>query len=251
MASIAKIINTQIDDINTMYGIDKTNLVNLMGIDVEPTVEYTKLLLHFNDSYTDASSSNHSVTNNGNTFSNSTKKLGSHSTYFSGSSYLTLPDSDDWNVGSGEFTVDLWYRFTEDKFTCFVSQYTMGQNSNNGWNFAYRSDSHKLMFNYSNTGSNHTTKESAVWNPTLDTWYHLALVRSGDTYIFFADGQNIGSGALTGTIYDSSRSLFIGSNDYNFSTGGYWYPHGYMDELRIVKGVAKWTSNFTPPTSEY
>lgn len=213
------------------------------------TDSYTKLLLHFEG---DRSLSGHTIVPYTEMeVRNSEKKMGKGSMYFNGSSYLRIEDSDDWSFGSGDFTVDFWYNFIEDKFSHFVGQYTMGYNVNNSWNIAYRSDTHKLMFSYSTTGSDYTTIESNIWTPVLNTWYHIACVRNNNTLTFYVDGQSKGSYTLNSNIADSNKYFFIGRNNYNFTTGGYWMLKGHMDELRISKGVARWTSNFTPPTSEY
>jgi len=213
------------------------------------TDSYTKLLIHFD---IDRGLSGHSVTSYGEMeIRNSKKKMGDSSMYFNGSSYLMLPDSEDWSFGSEDFTIDFWYNFIEDRFSHFVGQYTMGYNVNNSWSAAYDYSTHKLRFEYSTTGSDYHSILSDVWTPVLDTWYHIAYVRNNNTFTFYVDGQAKGSYTFNASIADSSKSFFIGRNDYNFTTGGYWMLKGYMDELRISKGVARWTSNFTPPTSEY
>lgn len=252
MAGIADILNTPINQVDKIFSVSKADMGDIMGVDIPSEVDAnTKLLLHFNNSYDDSSTSTHSVTNVNNTFSDTIKKFGSYSTYFTGSSHLELPDSDDWAFGSGDFTIDFWYRFSEDTYSYFVGQYAMGDNNNNSMCFVYRPDTHVLELQYSTTGSNYANISSASWTPTLDTWYHIAYVRSSETLMFFIDGQLLSSSTLTATFNNSTRALMIGYNNYNFSTGGHWYPHGYMDELRISKGIARWTSAFTPPTSEY
>src|SRR3990167_55175 len=72
---------------------------------------YTKLMLHMENNVTD-SAAGKTVTNNNATFSNSAYKMGSYSGVFNGSNaYLSLADSDNWNFGSGDFTIDFWVRF--------------------------------------------------------------------------------------------------------------------------------------------
>jgi len=211
--------------------------------------QYTTLLIHADG---DASDSGHGLTfESSPIFDNSVYKFGSNSICLANGPYLELADSDDWDFGSGDFTIDFWYNFVTDKYTYFVGQYVMGDNNNNSWAFSYRSDTHKLMFSYSTTGSDYHTLETGTWSPTTGIWYHLALVRHNDILTYYVDGQSIITKTLDVTIANSGRKLHIGKNDYNFSTGGYWYPDGYIDELRIVKGTAAWTSNFTPPTAPY
>ena len=72
---------------------------------------YTKLMLHMENNVTD-SAAGKTVTNNNATFSSSVYKMGGYAGVFNGSNaYLSLADSDDWNFGSGDFTVDFWVRF--------------------------------------------------------------------------------------------------------------------------------------------
>ena len=62
----------------------------------------------------------------------------------------------------------------------------------------------------------------------------------------FINGTQIGSTVTAGGIINATDTLFIGSNP---NPGDYW--KGSMDEIRISKGIARWTSNFTPPTKQY
>ncbi len=67
---------------------------------------YTKLMLHVDNNVTD-SAAGKTVTNNNVTFTNSVYKMGGYAGVFNGSNaYLSLADSDDWNFGTGNFTVD-------------------------------------------------------------------------------------------------------------------------------------------------
>lgn len=70
--------------------------------------QYTKLLLH-GESLADSSSYSRAITSSGVTVSSAQSKFGGSGLFFSGSSYLSLADSDDWNFGSSDFTVDLWF----------------------------------------------------------------------------------------------------------------------------------------------
>lgn len=88
---------------------------------------------------------------------------------------------------------------------------------------------------------------------TANTWQHFAAVRSGSTVTLYLDGTSVGSGTSDGnTTTDGSGTFdyFIGCLDYD--NGGYRFPAGgYIDEVRVTKGVARYTANFTPPTAEF
>ena len=84
----------------------------------------------------------------------------------------------------------------------------------------------------------------------IDTWYHITYVRNGSNFYIFIDGDSTGLVELTAIgnndLGNISAPLIIG----NDGAGGA-YISCYIDEFRISKGIARWTSNFTPPTSEY
>jgi hypothetical protein len=87
------------------------------------------------------------------------------------------------------------------------------------------------------------------WTPTISlaTWYHVALVRSGNSWYVFQDGSQVGSPRTSSaSVADYTGTLYVGSYQ-----GTALYFNGWLDEFRVTKGVARWTSNFTPPMSAY
>lgn len=78
-----------------------------------------------------------------------------------------------------------------------------------------------------------------------NTWYHLAAVRSGSSVWVFLDGTQIGS-TITDTRDQNGSTWWVG-RDFDTDRGLY----GYIDELRVTKGVARYTANFTPPTQTF
>jgi hypothetical protein len=101
--------------------------------------------------------------------------------------------------------------------------------------------SQKVQFFYY-TGSGHTVAGSTT--VTLSAWHHIAMTLSGTTIRVFLDGVSDGSGTISGSPREDSAALCVGSNNNNA-------VNGYIDELRISKGVARWTATFTPPTTPY
>jgi len=207
--------------------------------------QYTKLLLHLDNNVTDDSASSHSVTNNNVTFSSGTKKFGTHSASFNGSTAdLVLSDSADWHFGSGNFTVDLWFYPTDlSSIENIIGQWPGA--SNRGWRI-YNSAASKIWFSYSTDGTTNTEFNIENSDINMNDWNHLAWVRDGSTMRVFVDGtqittHNCGSDSLN----NSTADLYVGSLE-NAN-----YFNGYMDEIRISKGIARWTSNFTPPTEPY
>jgi hypothetical protein len=80
---------------------------------------------------------------------------------------------------------------------------------------------------------------------TLNTWTHVAWTRSGSSNRLFINGTQVGSTTTDATNYTSTAS-FIGA-----SQSGTLPFAGYIDDLRITKGYARYTSNFTPPSSAF
>lgn len=202
--------------------------------------------------FDDESTSNHTLTAVGNAQIDTAQfKFGASSLLLDGSGdRVTATDHANWDFGSGEFTVEAFVRFaaTETAANYLVSQWNNVDNNrawgiqyfNNGWHFA------------STTGGSNATLTTITnaWTQSGGTWFHFACTRdsSGDVRMFI-DGTQIGTTqARNVTIYNSTASLLIGAvisstpaNDFN----------GHIDELRITKGVARYTSNFTSPTAAF
>lgn len=86
-------------------------------------------------------------------------------------------------------------------------------------------------------------------SPTLvvNTWYHVALSRQGSIYRFFLDGVLVGSQTVPGAMYNAAANrLCIGAY-----AAGTFSLNGYVDEVRLTKGAARYTANFTPPIAPH
>lgn len=230
----------------------RPSILQRIGVD-----SYTVALLHMNGSdgsttFTDESGK--TWTANGNAqIDTAQSKFGGASGLFDGTGdYLDTADHADWRLDGGsdsnEWTIDFWVRFNGDPGTGvqgFVQQFV---NTSNFWSMHL--DNNTVVFQLVDAGTI-TVSLSFAWNPATDTWYHVALVKQGVTgYKAFVDGTQIGSTQTdTSTMPDFSGNLRVAL--YTNGAGSTFYLNGWMDELRISKGIARWTANFTPPTSEY
>ncbi len=206
--------------------------------------ENTVLMLHMDDSgLSDSSDSNHAVTLNGDAALNTgTYKFGSGSAYFDGNGdYLSIPDSDDWDFGTGDFTLDVWgYLESYSEGPCIMGRMLY---SSPYPGYYWDVTGGKLTFH---TDDNTIIAQSSNDVP-LNTWIHLAVVKNGSSLTLYINGNEDGSGSIS-TIQNYATDLTIG----HISPGGYVYNwNGYLDEIRISKGIARWTSDFTPPTAPY
>ena len=213
---------------------------------LDPYSSYVVLLLHMDGAngattFTDSSTTPKSISRFGSAqISTAQSKFGGGSLFLNGSSYLSLPQSFDWNFSNGDFTVECWvYLLSQGRpepevgfnhFFSVVDQNTFGFKS---WRDAY----------YLYTG---TTDVSTEIGPVLNSWQHLALSKNGASIKIFINGIQKGSSAV-------SPSKVFGSNGVAFIGSGYTgeYFHGYIDELRITKGVARYTTGFTPSTAPF
>jgi hypothetical protein len=98
-------------------------------------------------------------------------------------------------------------------------------------------------------GSDRISGSSAL---TVNTWHHIAATRSGNDHKLFVDGTQVGSTWTNAQTYVQGRPVL---GDYHTSlgnlTGGTNLLHGYAQDFRITKGLARYTANFTPPTAEF
>jgi hypothetical protein len=82
-------------------------------------------------------------------------------------------------------------------------------------------------------------------------WNHIAFVKNGSVNSIYLNGVNVGSNTVDLSSLNPNSKLYIGCS-YDPNLGGtVRYSKGYIDELCITKGIARWTSNFSPPSSEY
>jgi len=125
-------------------------------------------------------------------------------------------------------------------------------NDNNYWMFGLRTASSTtwgLMFGAVSGGVNKLfALQEATSNWTTNTWYHVAVVRNGSNIKLYRDGVELTISSNIDSVPTISSALYIGSYGIFASDRSF---DGYIDELRISKGIARWTSNFTPGSSEY
>lgn len=209
----------------------------------------TVVMLHMNGTdgsttFTDSSSNTKTVTANGNAqIDTAQSQFGGASGLFDGSGdYLSIPDDADWDFGTGDFTIDLWFRSNvADPNTDRV--FSMGD-VDAGQGIHIRFDDTVLDVRVQ--GNSFTF----AFNPNQNQWYHVTLTRNGSNLRAFADGTQIGVTETNSSNITVSSSLFIGTSNNGGADGGQ-YINGWVDELRVVKGTAVWTASFTSPSAEY
>ncbi len=175
-------------------------------------------------------------------YSGSTTTNNSWSVYFDGSGdYLTAATSSNFTFGTGDFTVECWINtptapgggVTNDKliFGSFAFTPTLFIALSNNNNIP-------ILFNG-------TTTYTASAGVTANTWTHVAWVRNAGNLQIYINGTSVLTPTAFTTNYTASTEPYIGKSNAD-STRNYI---GFLSNLRVVKGTAVYTSNFTPPTA--
>lgn len=210
----------------------------------------TLLLLHGED-ISDSSVNNVSIQNYGVVSSDARSKFGGKSLYFDGSSYLSILGFP-FPSGSSDFTVEWWQYMTSSDivYNAGVVSIPFVETGGYGILVGYWATGHSNMTTYLSTTNNTYDVAEGVelGSVTFGTWQHYALVKSGSKYMVFNNGNKVVEKTNSNSIDPFSGSLFIGA--YNYDSSWARKIKGYIDELRI-SNVARWTSNFTPPTAPY
>jgi hypothetical protein len=203
----------------------------------------------------DESAAAHSLTFNGNAVIDTAQsKFGTSSCFFDGSgSYISIPDSADWKLSaanSDQFTVEFWIR----RHASPVNMRVIGQassTSNAGW-YVNWGNTNVILFlgcPTGSTGSAWTTSNTAS-SPALDTWGHIAIDKDATGKCrMYVNGVMLGSVTpADSSMFDSTAALEIGR-----LFGATANLSGWMDELRITKGVARYASDagFTVPSAAF
>lgn len=208
--------------------------------EVVPTaVANTKLLLKFaNIGVGDSTTKTPLITMGSVERSTTQKKYGSYSIYFPGtvSDYVYVPSgiNSEFSMGAGNFTLEMWVRPEGLAGTTRV----IAQVGNPFFNIHINS-SNRFAFSINDAS---IIADSTI-TITYGQWYHLSLVRSNGTYYFFIDGILKVTSTDQGTLNITTSQLYLG----RFSSSALYPFYGYIDDLRILKNVAKYTANFTPP----
>lgn len=222
-------------------------------------IYYSKrvLGLHCNGSnggttFTDNSPTPKTITANGNAQTSTTQsKFNGSSAKFDGTTdYLSTPDHADFTLGANDFTIEAWVYLNaipgENKQ--IINQRDGVGATNVGFSLIVAATTMVLSFVYSVDGTTavSTTSTTAL---TTGTWHHIAFTRSGNTGRFFFNG-----------VLDATTANFNGAVIYN-STAPVWIGargadaglslDGYIADLLMHNGVAKYTRSFTPPTAAF
>jgi Concanavalin A-like lectin/glucanases superfamily len=175
--------------------------------------------------------------------SSTQSKFGGTSISFNGTTdYITTTSvSNIQAFGSGDFTVEMWVYFNNTTGTQVLFD---GRPSGTSTTVNYAVLTYASTLNYYTNNGNPSITGSAL---NANQWYHIALCRSGTSTRLFVNGIQVGSTLSDSQSYINGANRPILGADGNV-VGSYF--NGYIDDLRISK-VARYTSNFTPPTAAF
>ena len=191
----------------------------------------------------DASNKNLTVSySSGDQLSNTQKKFGATSLYVADN--VTLSSSDGFNMGTGDFTIEAWYYFTS--FSNSFGHYDQWAGSSTGagnvqmWNSTSAQGKIKWYYNGSNNFTSSTTMSTGQW-------YHVAYVRESGTLKMYFNGTVDSNTQSYSSQFGKTGTVYLGDQH----AGGGGAPQYYIDDLRVTKGLARYTSNFTAPTTAH
>lgn len=172
--------------------------------------------------------------------STAVKKYGTGSMYFDGTGdWLTTVNSPNFDLSVGSWTIEGWMYVTGGTYYRTMVAKRVASGATCEWEFGV-SNTSTLYFYRTGTAVNGSTTVPS------NTWVHAAVTYDGTTLRMFQNG----------TVVFTQAGLTAASGTNNITVGNYgasgdqpWF--GYIDDLRITKGYARYTANFTPPTAAF
>jgi hypothetical protein len=234
-----------------------SNISGTLSVDGDSSYGSVVLLLHGN-AFTDSSSYNRTVTSYGGVAATGTAKYGVSSYSLSSvGDYLGVPSSTAFSFGTGDFTLEAWIRptnYPQDNAEVYVSTiFGRQQSGDHCFRFDINGTSSSLtgltFVGFPDNGNGSSL--SANYSFLLNTWYHIAVSRISGILYLFVNGTLLNSGgtSFTTTIKDSSNEMRIGA--LNFDSTYKFQFFGLIADARITKGIGRYSSTFTAPTSEF
>ena len=173
------------------------------------------------------------------TSSSQVKFAGTRSVYFDGvGDYLTAPSSATMGIGTGDFTIECWFYATDGAIDVGVWDTHSQSSSSDGLTLTRITPT---TFRVWDSSQILVSSATAI----TDNWNHLAVVRNGGTLELFVNGVSQGT-VSNSTNMNSAQEIVIGAGRYENSASPTAFVKGYMQDFRITKGLARYTTNFTP-----
>ena len=198
----------------------------------------TSFLANFtNAGIIDNAEVNNIETGGGAQISTAQSKWGSGSIWtFDTTSQLVIPPNPATSLDTGDFTLEFWVRFSS--FYNFITMVSSTRGAN-GFNCGTQALGQIVWY------ANGAERVRGTTSMATNTWYHIAFVRSSGTLKGYLNGNQDGT-TYADSINYSTPIIRVA----NLETGGE-NLNGYMQDIRVTKGYARYTANFTPPTAPF
>lgn len=171
--------------------------------------------------------------------STAVKKFGTASLSLGGAGYATIPASVDFAYSLGDFTIELWaYRTTSPGVVQFL--FDQRTTSPDAAPVIYLDSSNYVVYNVN------ATPVITGSDFPLNTWTHIAVCRKNNQTRMFVNGTKVGV-TYTDNVDYLQRPITVGArqtNQLNNFTG-------FIDDLRVSKGIGRYDSNFTVPVGAF
>lgn len=206
---------------------------DVFSYDNDPYINNVSLLLRGDGtSIVDTSNYKNVITNSSNVQLNTSQRItGTQSLYFDGSNnqYLSVPYGEQFNFGSEDFTIETWIKidaFVQD-LTVFGQFFGISLFLNNG----------AIALYYGGSANTQLTPNNTI---KTGKWTHLALTKTSGLIKIYIDGYSSGQAYLPGVLRPGTGDMYV---------GGYVSRNafkGYIDDLRVTKGICRYKENFVP-----
>ena len=158
---------------------------------------------------------------------------------------LGVPDHATWDRGTGDWTVEFWFKGTATS-GAIVARWDTGTPAKS---FEVYVGGSKLVGAMSTDGNATVTTTTGTTNVNDDVWHHGAYIRNGNVQTLYVDGVSEGTpGSATGVWFTSAAEVTVGAQG-TVASPNFFYT-GNVDEVRI-SDIARETGNFTPQTEQY
>jgi hypothetical protein len=233
---------------------DADSYFNQVSVLLNTNVQNVTRTVAKNNVFVDSSANNFAITSGGAPSQGAFSPFSNNgwSTNFNSSQYVTTPANTAYDIVGGDFTVECWINFTAYNAMGSTANQLVGTfTGGGGWLISINGVNtvSGIAFTSYTAGTGTTVTVSGI-SPTqmpLGVWHHVAVVKSGASLYFYLNGINYG-GAQTAVSAAAGNALAVGVYQQNLSYAG--NPNWNLSNMRIVKGTAVYTTNFSVPTAK-
>lgn len=177
--------------------------------------------------------------------SNTQVKFGPTSGFFNGNHYVSVDHAAPLELSTGDWTVEGWLNIGTLGSNSIVIIKAVGTGFY-PWQLYYDATGH-LIFGAFDTTPSLLFTITAATGLAAGGWHHWAMTRQGSTFTLWVDGVSAGTASSSAALYtNASAGVFCGASGNSTVA-----MIGYQDDVRITKGVARYTAGFSVPTQAF